>query len=205
MSAEDSVALLYRGAVETSMPTPIRESLRRVVGLSAMDFSMWCTYIVHYIDLEEDRSAQALKNLAEMKGQLVKVQLQQAKEEANQNKAERQLAVMPAGNFNSRAQQRPFRGGRGGFRNTTQTRNGSPGPCFYCGEYGHWRRGCAKWVRDNGGESAWPPPFNPAPYYNPAAQQFVPSPPVNPSYQDGQRSAPTGQPPHLAPGGRQMP
>ena len=208
LSAEDSVALLYRGAVETSLPTPIRESLRRVVGLSAMDFSMWSTYIVHYIDLEEDRSAQALKNLTEMKGQLVKAQLQQAKDEANQNRVDKQMAVMSAGNYNNnsnRTQQKVFRGGRGGFRNPTQSGNRMPvtNACFYCGQYGHWRKDCPKLFLDNRSGFTRPLPVNSMPCYGPAGQQSVPPPPFNPSHQAEQRSVSAG--PHMAPGERQMP
>ena len=205
LSADDSVSLLYRGAVETSMPTPIKESLKRVVGLSAMDFSMWTTYIVHYIDLEDEKSAQAFKNLADMKGQLVKVQLQQAKDEVSQNKADRQMTVMPAGNSNNRAQQREFRGVRRGFRNSNQSGNGIPdmNACFYCRQYGHWKKNCPKLFLDSRQGVAQPMPVNSMPYYGPAGQQSVPPPPFNPSCQTGQQLVPTG--PHLAPGERQMP
>ena len=205
--SSDSLALLYRGAVETSLPVPVRDALRKVVGLSAMDFTMWSTYVIHYIDMEEERSSQTLKNLADMKCQLIKTQLQNEKENAVRAKAEKQLTAMPAGSFNAGAQIRTFQGGREGFRNPNRSKNrfSNSDMCFQCGKRGHWKNECPQSASNDRGRfnNHQQPPFNPTPYTGPTGQQLAPPPPLNPFYDNGRQTASAG--PHLAPAERQMP
>ena len=167
MTAEASLTMLYRGAVESSMPTPIKESLKRVVGLSAMEFSMWAMYITHHIDLEEDRSAQAVKNLAELHGQLINIQLQQAKDVANQTQVEKQLTVTANRDFMAGSPKKGYKERYKSNRNTNFSRKKNPNTlCFQCGQHGHWRGQCPQNPARRHGFRRPPPPFRCPSYYD---------------------------------------
>ena len=166
-----SVAMLYRGAVESSLPTPIKESLKRVVSLSTMEFPMWSSHVIHYIDLEEDKKEQATKNVAEMQGQLVKTQLQESKELVGQLKTLKQLTVLPRGAGPS-APPQEMREDYVDVRRPPQPRNRYPTSqaCFRCGRFGHWQNTCT-WRAGGRRGRFRQPPFTSSRRYDPPVQR----------------------------------
>ena len=207
MNAGDNLSLLYRGAVETSLPVKVRGALKRVVGLSAMDFALWSTHVTHYVDMEEDRSVQALQELTDMKGKLVKAQLQQVRQDVQ--KSENQLTVVPAGYANVRAPPGAYRGRRGGGNPNRQRTRFNNGNCFLCGQFGHWMNACPQFRgrqlhfnSQNVAEFDKPAPYNPT--LHPAGRQTVSAPPVDQAHCVTQQTPPMVLL-HTAPGERQLP
>lgn len=54
--------MLFRGAVEASLPSSIRAIFKQVVGLSGSDFHMWTSDVTQYIDNELEKRDQEEKD-----------------------------------------------------------------------------------------------------------------------------------------------
>lgn len=151
----DATELLFRGAVEASVSPTVLTSLKNVVGLSSMTYSVWAAHVTEYIDRELARAEQDRKEEANVQAQLAKFLLRDMRDQVNQAKVS--AKQMPQQSLSPQDSQAPQQAspyppqaadfqckpiycirGHGKFR---------PGPkandhCYQCGGYSHWAGPC---------------------------------------------------------------
>ncbi|XP_029932519.1 uncharacterized protein LOC115376851 [Myripristis murdjan] len=83
----ETLELLFRGAVEASVPPSTQAALKKVVGLPVINYHMWAAHVTQYLDNELEQRIQEKKDLFSLKTQLVKSQLREIRDKEKQNKA----------------------------------------------------------------------------------------------------------------------
>lgn len=83
----ETVQMLFRGAVEASLPSSIQTLLKQVVGLSTLEYPMWSAYITQYVDNDLEQRERNKKDLAALQAQLAKSQLKELRDKVNQGMA----------------------------------------------------------------------------------------------------------------------
>lgn len=86
-ATSEIIEMLFRGAVEASLPPTVQTSLKNVVGLSSMAYTVWAAHVTQYIDNELEQQEQEKKDLATLQVQLVKSQLKEMRDKVNEAKA----------------------------------------------------------------------------------------------------------------------
>lgn len=82
-AASNTIERLFRAAVEASLPSPVQTTLKPVMGLPSLTYTVWAAHVTHYIinlgnEIREGRSWQT---------QLARLQLKEMRNKVNQNKA----------------------------------------------------------------------------------------------------------------------
>ena len=167
-AVSETIELLFRGAVENSVPQAVQKRLKQVVGLPTVTYTVWAAHVIHYIDNDLEHQYQEEKDLATLQAQLVKSQVKKMRDDVNLNKsAGKQMTQQMLSQPTSHASAPPLPYGpypdpplypyppaalkrkpiynnkRGQRRNS---RFGLEQPtldqCFRCSGFGHWARGC---------------------------------------------------------------
>lgn len=158
--------MLFRGAVEASLPPSVQTTLKSVVGLPSQAYTVWATHVTQYIDNKLEKQEQEKKDFTSLQAQLAKSQLREMRDKVNQNKASaKKMPQQAPPTMQSQPpityygpypdpppyphrpailQSRPMFNNRGGGRFYNRSRPGpkSKDQCYQCGGHGHWANQC---------------------------------------------------------------